>query len=205
MIADADRWVSLADAVDWARDHLSSGEGAEAELLRRLQLGQIASRCTAITFTTPAGEKRGGGRLLPARAWAAMQVHETTGAFVLVNGPVFATIHDPHVARADLERLWPSRATGAPQVAAERAATPAEAPKRGGRPPKIDWPTLEDALRVEIETRGRPDPEGEAGWQRPADVGRWATAYIQDKGWPSLAPSTLKDHLRQMLAGLPET
>jgi hypothetical protein len=48
----------------------------------------------------------------------------------------------------------------------------------GGAPYKCDWPALEEALKIEIDTVGFPDKKSEPGWRNITDVAIWLGARV---------------------------
>lgn len=72
---------------------------------------------------------------------------------------------------------------------------------KGGRPPKVDWDALKDALREEIKTFGSPDPQRPPGWRGTKDVVDWAFQKLGRTG-EGVAVRTVEDHVRKMLREL---
>lgn len=72
---------------------------------------------------------------------------------------------------------------------------------KGGRPESVDWAAVETALASEIERFGYPSLQNPPGWQRPADVNRWAADLLQEHG-EDASDSSIKMHVRQMLLRL---
>jgi hypothetical protein len=71
----------------------------------------------------------------------------------------------------------------------------------GGRPPTVDWETIEDALALEVKARGVPDRENPKGWRTQADVERWINNLLSDRG-DQASDTTVRDHTREMLSRL---
>jgi hypothetical protein len=77
-------------------------------------------------------------------------------------------------------------------LVAEPEATGEPPPKRskGGRPPKIDWPAIEEHIKARVDERGHPfDVDQMDGWRTIADViedaraARMAGAEDLSKSW----------------------
>lgn len=82
---------------------------------------------------------------------------------------------------------------------------PKATPNKGkpGRKPNVDWPTIEDALRLHVQKHGLPDPENPPGWQWQSDAERW-TAELLSSREQSASESTVREHVKTMLARIAE-
>jgi hypothetical protein len=69
---------------------------------------------------------------------------------------------------------------------------------RGGRPPKVDWDALKDALEEEIKNHGYPDSQNPPGWRQTKDVVEWADTKL-GKESQNVARRTIEDNVRKML------
>lgn len=81
--------------------------------------------------------------------------------------------------------------------------TPTHLPpsNKGGRPPKVEWDALKDALREEIKIYGFPDPQKPPGWRGTKDVVEWAFEKL-GRTERDVSPRTVAYHVRKMLVEL---
>jgi hypothetical protein len=71
--------------------------------------------------------------------------------------------------------------------------------KRVGRRPKADWDAVEDALHLQMKSRGMIGLDNDADWQIKADVERWVSTLLEARN-EIVEESTVREHVTKMLA-----